>query len=103
VSADITFTGHHVRPKELFDYKESTFDTIVRDAIPHHASLAGCDHVLKVDHLARVQLGIRMDRAKTAVAVIEQAAIHFARRGIVKGKLQMPIGGMSALGAAVSG
>jgi len=77
-----------VPSQNLFNDEKASLDTLVGDAVPHHARLAGVDGMPELDHLAGVQGRVVMDGAKPALAVIEQAAADFLVRGIAEGELQ---------------
>ena len=83
------------RPRSsLFDDQETGFDAIVRDPVPHHARVAHCDGVLELDLLPGVQRSISMHGAESALAVIQQPAVDFLRRGIVEGEFERAAGGV---------
>jgi len=70
----------------LLDDQEAGLDTLVGDAVPHHARLAGVDGMPELDHLAGVQGRVVMHSSKAALAVVEQAAADFLVRRIAEGQ-----------------
>jgi hypothetical protein len=87
----------------LLNHKESGFHAVVGDAIPHDARFPAGDGVLERDHLAGVQRGIFVNGAKSALAVIQQAADDFLRRGIVERKCKGTLASVTAFGPAIGG
>ena len=80
------------------NHEKSGFHAIIGDAVPHHSRLASSNGMLERDHLAGVQRGIRVNGAESALAVIQQAANDFLRRGIVERKLERTLAAVTALG-----
>ncbi len=85
----------------LLDDQESGLDAVISDAVPHHARPPHGDGMLELHFLAGVQRGVGVFGAETAVAVIQQLAVDFLRRRIVKGKLQCAMAGMASFRAAI--
>ena len=87
----------------LLNYQEPGFDAVIGDAVPHHPGFTPGDGVLERDHLAGVERGILVYGAESALAVIQQAANDFLRRGIVKRKCEGTLAAITAFGAAIGG
>jgi len=88
---------------ELLNHKEPGFHAIVRDAVPHYTRFAARDRVLEGDYLAGVQRRILMNGTESALAVVEQAANDFLRRGIVERKFEGSLAAITAFGPAIVG
>ena len=81
--------------QRLLDHQESGLDAVIGDAVPHHARPPDGDGMLELHFLAGVQRSVGMFGAETAGAVIQQLAIDFLRRWIVKRQLQRAMSGMA--------
>jgi hypothetical protein len=87
----------------LLNYQKTSLYAIVGDAIPHHARFSPGNGMLEGDLLAGVQCGIGMDSPESALAVVQQAADDFLRRGIVERKFELALAAVTAFGPAIGG
>ena len=91
------------KAENLLNYQKTSFHAIVGDAIPHHARFSSSNGMLKGNFLTGVQCGIGMDCPESALAVIQQAADDFLRRGIVERKFELALAAVTAFGPAIGG
>ena len=87
----------------LRNNEESGLYAVVGDAVPHHTGFPARDGMLERDHLTGVQRRIFVNGAKSALAVIEQAAHDLLRRGVVKRECQGSLPAVAAFGPSING
>jgi hypothetical protein len=87
----------------LLNNQESALHLVIGDAIPHHTRFPSSNGMLERDHLPGVQRRILMHGAKSALAVVQQAADDFLRRGIVERKSEGTLAAITALCSAIGG
>src|ERR1051326_4226165 len=90
-----------VKKAGLSNDQEARLDAVARNTVPHDTGLARGQNVPEFHYLTRVQGGVVVAGAKSAFTVIEQPSGNFQTRRIIKGEIQLSIGGMNTLFVAI--